>query len=975
MKKMKRVLAGFLGMLMVFSIIFSGRTETMVNAADYIEVDFSDGTVSENVITYTVGEEIVTVTVTGGVVTDNKIAIERGNESNVTFTLTNFDSAKMEVQVYSEEGFQTTLAVKENQTSLAEKQNGDGGLPDALKLKVISKESGENWPPEITDPQELTVNITGDADKLESVNVDGFQVTDGKVSVQKADTHTIEIQYQLGYKFIKVMINGTEMSLDSVTDDGKVIYSEIAPVDGIYNIDVLIGAGSEKTLVWEYGEDNSLGQDATVSHGKIEIVNAGNTGITDLTENPEEGGLFSIQPGTEVTVKMIPDQGYQLKTTSLNGGENVAVDVTAADEVSTFTFIMPETNLHLGIEFEPGNDVVNTDSEKVTDGALTNVEGAINSGNLELEIKDMTPTNKQKAEIEAAAGEGTVHLYLDMTMKQVLNKGTASDAWKSTVTELNNRVTVTLKVTDDDLKSQAAAGMVYVIREHEGQLEKIPAVYNAEESTISFETDQFSTYVLASGGETNWIVIGGQNVTYQKGMVSYWNYDKETSVTTPCLEEEANIILDDTYDDSEYTYDRLEVTLKSVDIESRDDPTVSGYYREGCGLWYNSVLYLNIYGDCRITGASVGLCAGGTMRIYGKDAGAKLTVSGDENLEDQGTLSSSPIGVDGYDRIHIYCSVYSEEENTFSFITRSTANKTIENVGCTLHGDETVIITSENFDGSNPVEHYWDGESFGIGDQDQYQYIEYKVKNNPIIPDTPDEVIDTINITDATLSFKVGEAPKFTGKVAASDTGKYTIIWEGWELFDENDEIVEACYSDGGIESDKLLQTFRKGETYYYSIGVWANNGYKFADDVRLIVNGKEIDYKAGDHWLFEWWLGAYDIIDMIPTVLTEPENPSEPEDPTEPENPTNPTVPENPTDSAKPENPANPVKPENSTDPMKVESKDNQGSHQRDRAQNEVEHAVETGDQMNISLLFAVISIAGIGLVGTVAFKRRKME
>ena len=231
MKKMKRVLAGLLGVMMAFSIIMSGKAVTQVNAADTITVDFSDGkSVENNVITYAVGDVDVTVEVNGASVSDSKVVVPRDQEDGVTFTLGNtFNPDTMEVQIYSESGFNTTLAVTNNQTSLVAKQN-EGGLPDAVKLKVVEKQNGGDNPPQvITDPEEIAVNITGDTDKLEPVKVDGSAVSAGKVTVQKAETHTIAIQYQFGYKFNQIKINGTIMPLDSVDQYGTVVYTGMTP--------------------------------------------------------------------------------------------------------------------------------------------------------------------------------------------------------------------------------------------------------------------------------------------------------------------------------------------------------------------------------------------------------------------------------------------------------------------------------------------------------------------------------------------------------------------------------------------------------------------------------------------------------------------------------------------------------------------------------------------------------------------------
>mgnify|MGYP002194998134 CR=1 FL=1 len=56
----------------------------------------------------------------------------------------------------------------------------------------------------------------------------------------------------------------------------------------------------------------------------------------------QKGGHIAVEAGKQVTVRLTPDYGYQLKGVSLNGG----VTLAPQDEVSTFTFKMPDTNVH-----------------------------------------------------------------------------------------------------------------------------------------------------------------------------------------------------------------------------------------------------------------------------------------------------------------------------------------------------------------------------------------------------------------------------------------------------------------------------------------------------------------------------------------------------------------------------------------------------------------------------------------------------
>ena len=95
--------------------------------------------------------------------------------------------------------------------------------------------------------------------------------------------------------------------------------------------------------------------------------------------------------------------------------------------------------------------------------------------------------------MQAQAGNGEIQSYLSMDLFQVVNKGNSNDAWETQLTDLNAKLNVTLQVKDE-MKNQQ--GTYYVIREHDGAYEKLPATYDAASGTITFATDKFSAYAL-----------------------------------------------------------------------------------------------------------------------------------------------------------------------------------------------------------------------------------------------------------------------------------------------------------------------------------------------------------------------------------------------------------------------------------------------------------------------------------------------
>lgn len=113
----------------------------------------------------------------------------------------------------------------------------------------------------------------------------------------------------------------------------------------------------------------------------------------------------------------------------------------------------------------------------------------------------------------------------------------------------------------------------------------------------------------------------------------------------------------------------------------------------------------------------------------------------------------------------------------------------------------------------------------------------------PTKPVEPKE-IEVIEINNATLTFKDGDKPIFTGTVPEND--QYAFRCEWWSL-DENTGIVSTEPEWGGEIYKNKITTFEAGKTYHYGVYVTAYYG-NFSPDAKLKINGQEVKYtRIGD--------------------------------------------------------------------------------------------------------------------------------
>ena len=108
------------------------------------------------------------------------------------------------------------------------------------------------------------------------------------------------------------------------------------------------------------------------------------------------------------------------------------------------------------------------------------------------------------------------------------------------------------------------------------------------------------------------------------------------------------------------------------------------------------------------------------------------------------------------------------------------------------------------------------------------------------------KVIDVVEINDATVSFKDGDKPVFTGDVP--DDVYYVLRAAWWEL-DSKTGAISADFFSGAYENK--ITAFEAGKTYHYGVYVVAvgyveseNTSYVFGPNTKLKINGEFVNYK-----------------------------------------------------------------------------------------------------------------------------------
>ncbi len=230
----------------------------------------------------------------------------------------------------------------------------------------------------------------------------------------------------------------------------------------------------------------------------VQVENDGN-GIARADIN-------SAAAGTTVTLTAVPNKGYKFKEWQVISGE-----VTINDNC----FVMPSNDVVVKAVFEeettegkidvdivvgekaPAMTISNTKEELVDKISWTaDEQQLITAGNdikISLEVTDLSSTvnDEDKKAIGDVLSDKMVGQYVDISVfKQVGNLE------KTPVKETNGKIKITVTLPET-LKVDAAKARIYqMVCVHNGKAAILDAEYNAANSTLTFESDMFSTYAI-----------------------------------------------------------------------------------------------------------------------------------------------------------------------------------------------------------------------------------------------------------------------------------------------------------------------------------------------------------------------------------------------------------------------------------------------------------------------------------------------
>lgn len=148
---------------------------------------------------------------------------------------------------------------------------------------------------------------------------------------------------------------------------------------------------------------------------------------------------------------------------------------------------------------------VSSDADKIVENTKASYseeqQAALKEGgkaDVKVSVSKTTPTAEDKKLVEAQLNStNTVAMYLDLKVVASITKNGSKVGDDVTIGETGTPVQFTVALDDSFINTNNTVDRTYqVVRIHEGKVDVLPATFDPETKTITFESDKFSTYAL-----------------------------------------------------------------------------------------------------------------------------------------------------------------------------------------------------------------------------------------------------------------------------------------------------------------------------------------------------------------------------------------------------------------------------------------------------------------------------------------------
>ncbi len=413
-----------------------------------------------------------------------------------------------------------------------------------------------------------------------------FKMIADTISVNPVSSHNIESDGDTSMPFLYVYdcIKGTDISLGveatSIIENAKITYkwvsfdnwtgniSDTLSTDSNFTVEkgmgnqyyhcIISDGNYEKTVIFMLMPNNTLDEKITINgvtpkrfeRGYMAVAKVGDS-VTLKVEATSTNGNISYR-WEKVEMLFDETQGYYNKITDLGTENSVTVIKQDADDIYGFE--------QFECYIEDGNEIINIgfvlfllDPNQVT--TKTNVAQDTPSISIDNTVEDLTNSILQD-EMEALQAKETATITLTAESQQTLSSEEQSavdnvissdekigscidiNLYKqinnntTQVTETAKEIFLSIEIPNDFINIDTKNERTYKIaRIHDGKADILDCTFDTENSSVSFATDKFSTYVLIYSDTIKTTNLSGKDAAKILQFINGWNIeiDKDTA--------------------------------------------------------------------------------------------------------------------------------------------------------------------------------------------------------------------------------------------------------------------------------------------------------------------------------------------------------------------------------------------------------------------------------------------------------------
>ena len=214
--------------------------------------------------------------------------------------------------------------------------------------------------------------------------------------------------------------------------------------------------------------------------------------------SPQAGsdGYDTVYNGTQTFTGIIPrvNGTYYLEIVP---GTKTKFVVTGGKEPNTVTPVVSKGTPATSVSSDADKIVENTKASYSEEQQAALKEGG--KADVKVSVSKTTPTAEDKKLVEAQLNStNKIAMYLDLGVKVSIKDADGTVIGSDVaLSETGTPVQFTVALDDSFINTNNTVDRTYqVVRIHEGKVDVLPATFDPETKTITFESDKFSTYAL-----------------------------------------------------------------------------------------------------------------------------------------------------------------------------------------------------------------------------------------------------------------------------------------------------------------------------------------------------------------------------------------------------------------------------------------------------------------------------------------------